>query len=160
MIRFSGRFGLLVLSCLLHVLAVQADERILEYRSDIRLEADGRLLVSEHIRVRAEGRNIRRGIYRDFPTRYRDRMGNHVVVDFIPLSVSRNGGPEPWHTNDQSNGVRLYAGSADRMLNPGVHEYELKFATNRQLGYFDDHDELYFNAIGHGWNFPDSTGPW
>ncbi len=131
-----------------------ADERILEYRTDIQLRPDGQLLVTERIRVRAEGQNIRRGIFRDFPTRYRDSLGNHVVVDFFPLSVRRNGTPEPWHTEEISNGVRLFAGSANRMIGTGIHEYELKFTTSRQLGYFDDRDELYFNAIGHGWSFP------
>ena len=144
---------LLVLVWLLPAVA-SSDERILEYRSDIQLRPDGQLLVTERIRVRAEGQDIRRGIYRDFPTRYRDRMGNHVVVEFFPLSVNRNGAPEPWHTKELSNGVRIYAGSAGRMISTGIHEYELKFTTNRQLGFFDDHDELYFNAIGHGWSFP------
>jgi uncharacterized membrane protein YgcG len=50
--------------------------------------------------------------------------------------------------------VRIYAGSADRLLPTGVHEYELKFTTNRQVGYFEEYDELYFNAIGQGWIFP------
>ena len=144
---------LLVLVWLLPAVA-SSDERILEYRSDIQLRPDGQLLVTERIRVRAEGQDIRRGIYRDFPTRYRDRMGNHVVVEFFPLSVNRNGAPEPWHTKELSNGVRIYAGSAGRTISTGIHEYELKFTTNRQLGFFDDHDELYFNAIGHGWSFP------
>jgi uncharacterized membrane protein YgcG len=143
----------LVLVSLLPAVAI-SDERILEYRSDINLRPDGQLMVTERIRVRAEGQSIRRGIYRDFPTRYRDRLGNHVVVDFFPLAVNRNGTPEPWHMKEMFNGVRIYAGSANRMLSTGIHEYELKFTTNRQLGFFDDHDELYFNAIGHGWSFP------
>ena len=127
--------------------ALQADERILDYRSEIRVQPDGALHITETLRVRAEGREIRRGIYRDFPTRYRDRNGNRVVVDFTPVSVRRNGGSEPWHATDRANGVRVYAGSADRLLEPGVHEYELVYLTNRQLGYFERHDELYFNAV-------------
>jgi uncharacterized protein (TIGR04222 family) len=152
MIRLLHRWILLA-ACLLPLSAL-ADERILSYRSDIHVHESGRLTVTEFIRVRAEGQNIRRGIYRDFPTRYRDRLGNYVNVDFVPLSVLRNGEPEAWHTTKRSNGVRLYAGSANRTVTPGVHEYELKFATNRQLGFFDSHDELYFNAIGNGWVFP------
>ena len=135
-------------------LSMLADERILEYRSDIHVHENGQLTVSEFIRVRAEGQNIRRGIYRDFPTRYRDRLGNYINVDFIPLSVHRNGKPEAWHTKEMSNGVRVYAGSEAGLVEPGVHDYELVFATNRQLGFFEDHDELYFNAIGNGWIFP------
>jgi uncharacterized membrane protein YgcG len=152
MIRFLCQL-ILAAACLLP-LATLADERILEYRSDIHVHENGRLTVTEIIRVQAEGHNIRRGIYRDFPTRYRDRLGNYITVDFIPLSVRRNGNPETWHSKEMSNGVRIYAGSEHRMVEPGVHEYELVFSTNRQLGFFDDHDELYFNAIGNGWIFP------
>jgi uncharacterized membrane protein YgcG len=151
------RLLLPLLACLLPV-SLAADERILDYRSDIRVEPAGELLVTEIIRVRAEGRDIRRGIYRDFPTRYRDRWGNHVTASFDPIAVRRNGQMEPWHSEQRSNGVRVYFGSADRMLEPGIHEYEFQFATNRQLGFFDEQDELYFNAIGTGWQFPIDRG--
>ena len=69
----------------------EAQERILAYDSTVSVNADGSLDVEERIRVRAEGSNIRRGIYRDFPTRYRDRYGNRVVVDFTVQSVLRDG---------------------------------------------------------------------
>jgi len=144
----------IVLMMVCFAVSSQADERILEYKSDIQIRQNGQLAVTEIIRVRSEGKNIRRGIYRDFPTQYRDRAGNHVNVNFTPLSVKRNGEPEAWHTKSRSNGVRVYAGSPGRTLSPGIHEYELVFVTDRQLGFFDDHDELYFNAIGTGWNFP------
>ena len=51
-----------------------ADERILSYDSDLTVRSDGSLDVVETIRVRAEGSSIRRGIYRDFPTRYKDQF--------------------------------------------------------------------------------------
>jgi len=133
---------------------VLADERILDYRSDINVHADGQLTVTETIRVQAEGQNIRRGIYRDFPTRYKDRLGNHVNVEFNPVSVRRNGNAEAWHMEKRVNGIRVYIGSGNYYLKPGIYEYELVFVTNRQLGFFDEHDELYFNVIGNGWIFP------
>lgn len=146
-----------LLACLLPLCGT-ADERILEYRSDIRVETSGQLFVAETIRVRAEGQDIRRGIYRDFPTAYRDRFGNRVRVDFVPLAVRRNGQDEAWHTERQANGVRVYFGSSDHLLQPGVHEYSFSFVTRRQLGFFDAHDELYFNVIGTGWMFPIERG--
>jgi len=152
MIRFLSQ--LLLTAVCLSPLSTLADERILEYRSDIHVHENGQLTITELIRVQAEGRNIRRGIYRDFPTRYRDRLGNYIKVDFTPLAVHRNGKPEAWHKKEMSNGVRLYAGSEHRIVEPGIHDYELEFATNRQLGFFSDHDELYFNAIGNDWIFP------
>ena len=46
-------------------------ERINHYHSDIEVQKDGSLAVTETIQVTAAGRKIKRGIYRDFPTRYK-----------------------------------------------------------------------------------------
>ena len=149
-----------LLSCIVLALAsgapglLPADERILAFHADIEVRADASLVVSEQITVRAEGANIRRGIYRDFPTRYRDRAGNRYRVTFQVLAVRRDGQPEPFHLEQRSNGTRVYMGSAASMLPPGEHEYLLTYRTTRQLGYFDDHDELYWNVTGTGWMFP------
>ncbi len=131
----------------------RADERILEFSSDIEIAADSTMTVTETIRVRAEGNRIRRGIYRDFPTDYRDRSGNRVNIVFEPIDVLRDGKPEPSHSERRSNGVRVYFGSEDVMLSPGEHTYRLRYRTARQLGYFEDHDELYWNVTGNGWEF-------
>jgi uncharacterized membrane protein YgcG len=147
------RSWIIILCCLLPLLAI-ADERILDYQSDIRMHENGTLTVTETIRVRAEGNNIRRGIYRDFPTSYKDRLGNRFRVDFSVISVRRNGRPEPWHTEKRSNGIRVYFGSASHYLDHGEHEYELIFLTNRQIGFFKEHDELWWNVTGNGWMFP------
>lgn len=138
--------------------ALRADERILRYDVDIAIQADASLEVVETITVRAEGRNIRRGIYRDFPTRYRDRAGNNVVVELQVLGVERNGQPEPWFTERVANGVRINTGNDDFLPVPAEHTYTLRYRTTRQLGFFEGHDELYFNAIGHGWMFPIDSG--
>ncbi|MGD9387675.1 MAG: DUF2207 domain-containing protein [Gammaproteobacteria bacterium] len=132
----------------------QAAERILDYHSEIEVHADATMTVSETITVQAEGERVRRGIFRDFPTDYRDRFGNRYRVGFEVLEVRRNGRPEPWHTERRSNGIRVYAGSADRVVEPGRHEYLVRYRTNRQLGFFEDHDELYWNVTGTGWDFP------
>ena len=136
---------------LLAVAPARADERILRYDVDIAIQADASLEVVETITVRAEGRNIRRGIYRDFPTRYRDRAGNNVVVELQVLGVERNGQTEPWFTERVANGVRINTGNDDFLPVPAEHTYTLRYRTTRQLGFFEAHDELYFNAIGHGW---------
>ncbi len=131
----------------------QADERILRYHSDITVNADGTMDVIETIRVRAEGARIRRGIYRDFPTDYRDRFGNKVRVGFELQQVRRDGRAEPHHTERRSNGIRIYAGSRDVFLRSGEYEYAFHYRVSRMLGFFDDHDELYWNVTGNGWDF-------
>jgi hypothetical protein len=131
-----------------------ADERILDYQSDILIHTDGNLVVTETIQVRVEGTDIRRGIFRDFPTRYKDRFGNQYKVDLNILDIQRNGIPEPFHTEKRSNGLRIYMGSASQMLTHGNHTYQLRYQTSRQLGFFKDYDELYWNVTGNGWMFP------
>ncbi|HET9048195.1 MAG TPA: DUF2207 domain-containing protein [Chiayiivirga sp.] len=140
--------------CLCYLLPAHAQERILAYDSSIAVQADGSMDVEERIRVRAEGHQIRRGIYRDFPTRYKDRYGNRVVVDFQVKDVLRDAKPEPWFTENIANGVRLNTGNDDFLPTPAEFTFTLRYRTTRQLGFFKDHDELYWNAIGTGWVFP------
>jgi uncharacterized membrane protein YgcG len=135
-----------------------ADERILDYDIEIEITQDGALDVTERITVQAEGSQIRRGIFRDFPTRYRDRYGNRVVVDLEVLDVQRNGQPEPWFTENIANGVRINTGDDNFLPVPAQHTFTLRYRTTRQLGFFPDHDELYWNAIGTGWVFPIDRG--
>ncbi len=134
--------------------SVFSAEAVREFHADIEVLRDGGLRVTETIRVRAEGQEIRRGIYRDFPTDYRDRQGNRVRVGFEVLEASRDGRPEPYRTSRQGNGVRVYLGEAERTLAPGEYSYRLSYRTDRQLGFFADHDELYWNLTGNGWIFP------
>jgi hypothetical protein len=131
-----------------------AEEKILHYDINIDIEKDGDLLIVEQIQVQAEGTHIKRGIYRSFPTQYKDAMGNRYRVGFDVVGVERDGKPEPYHTKEVQNGEIVYMGSESTILDPGVYSYTLTFRTNRQLGFFDDFDELYFNAIGGDWAFP------
>jgi hypothetical protein len=134
--------------------AAGAAERVLDFRSEIAIGADGALTVRETIAVQAEGRQIRHGIYRDFPTDYGDRFGQRVHVGFDVVSVSLDGEPVPWITQRLSNGVRVRIGDARALVRPGRHEYSLTYRATRELGFFPDHDELYWNVTGNGWYFP------
>ena len=139
---------------LLLPLCVVADERILSFHSEIRVMASGMLEVTETIKVRAEGKRIRRGIYRDFPTEYTDRFGNEYEVAFQPYAVLRNDRGEAFHTQPIRGGVRTYFGSADRFIEHGVHTYTFRYEASRMLGFFAEHDELYWNVTGFDWAFP------
>lgn len=161
--RAANLLETLLRALLLVLLAAQAwaqpGERILDYDIEVDVRPDGTLLVAEHITVRAEQNRIRRGIYRDFPTRYRDRFGNNVVVDLEVIGVERDGAPEAWFTERLSNGVRINTGGDDFLPRfPAEYRYTLRYRTTRQLGFFEDHDELYWNAIGTGWDFSIDKG--
>jgi len=130
-----------------------AQERIVDFASDIAIAADGALTVTETIVVQVEGREIRRGILRDFPTGYRDRAGNQVKVPFDVVRVTRNGAAENYAVEELSNGARVRIGNPDVLLPRGQHTYTIAYRTARQIGFFADHDELYWNVTGSGWTF-------
>ena len=110
--------------------------------------------MTETLRVRAEGEQIRRGLLRDFPTRYVDRRGRRVVTGFEVISVLRDGRAEPHALEKLANGVRIRIGDPEVYLSPGEYTYTISYRTDRQLGFFADHDELYWNVTGNGWDFP------
>ena len=129
-----------------------ADERILRFHSDVRVFPDGMIEVTETIRVRAEGKAIRRGIYRDFPIEYEDKLGNTHQITVEPLAVTRNEMPEAFHTKRSGRDIRTYFGSSDRFINHGQHTYKFRYRANRMLGFFEQHDELYWNVTGFQYN--------
>ena len=143
------------IACLLLApLLASADERILSFHSDILVRADGVLEVTETIRIRAEGRQIKRGIFRDYPTEYKDRLGNDITVKYEPLTVMRNDRLEDFRSEKYGNGIRTYFGRSDRFLEIGEHTYSYRYTAGRMLGFFDDHDELYWNVISDDSVFP------
>ena len=134
-----------------------AEERIHSYHSDIVVDEKGDMTVTETITVNAEGNKIKRGIYRDFPTHYKDRLGNNYNVGFSIVKVLRDGNRENFRTENKSNGIRIYIGRKNHYLKNGDYTYTITYKTNRQLGFFDRHDELYWNVTGNDWAFPIDT---
>ncbi len=158
--------ALLTALLLLASFAASAVERILAFDADIVVRADASMQVTERIAVVAERVRIKRGIYRDIPTTYVDRNGSRFTVGFRVRSVNHyraaaadrldtltDGRAENWFTEAIDNGVRVYIGRRNVFLEPGIHVYEIVYETDRQLGYFADHDELYWNVTGNAWRF-------
>lgn len=130
-----------------------AVERIEDFNSQIQVQEDGSLLVTETISVTVEGRRIRRGIFRDFPTRYRLPDGSNMRIGFEVLDVTRDGGVTRWQTEGIQNGVRVRIGDPNVLIPHGLHRYVISYRTTRQLRHGDGVDELYWNVTGNGWEF-------
>lgn len=139
--------------CLAFAGVAQSAELIRNFTSDVDVQPNGDLLVTESITVQAARLEIRRGILRDFPTDYVLPGGRRVVVGFDVLSVERNGESEPYSVEYLDNGKRIRIGSGSVILPRGLHTYTIKYRTTRQIGFFADFDELYWNVTGNGWTF-------
>jgi uncharacterized membrane protein YgcG len=133
--------------------ATPCSEYIASLHSDLVVNVNASVDVTETIVVKSAGQCIKRGIFREFPTRYKDRYGNNVVVDFKLNNVQRNGKPTPYTLNDKANGKIIEIGN-DSFIERGKHTYTISYTTNRQLGFYKSYDELYWNVTGNGWRFP------
>ena len=127
----------------------QDSEYILSYNVDIDLSVDRSIEVMETITVSAHGQRIKRGITRELPrTRI---LGDHgrQHISYEIISVKKNGKDEPYHREKGKSFEMLYIGSAEIYLTKGVYEYQIKYRVTDQIAFFEDFDELYWNAIGN-----------
>lgn len=131
-----------------------AKERILRFVSNIEVARSGLLTVTETIAVRAEGAQIKRGIYRDIPLQIEGEGGRVYRAGFKLLSVLQDGKPAAFQENGNGAGVRIYIGDKNVFLQHGTYTYTIKYQTDRQIRFLKDHDEVYWNATGNGWIFP------
>lgn len=146
--------GVLVCLAALMPLAASAREEIRLFNADIVVRDDAAIEVTETITVNAEGNNIRRGIYRDIPLRALDEWGLWNGNGFELIEVLHNGAPSPYHTEWQGRFFRILIGDADVFIRRGEHTYTIRYVTTRQLRFFEDYDELYWNVTGNFWSFP------
>ena len=129
-------------------------ERILRFDVGATVNEDASLTVREDLEFIAMGVKISRGIIRGIPVRYRDENGRPVAVGLKVLSTSVDGVELPWKESNEGRGRFIRIGDPKRTLSPGVHRLSLTYRTTKQLGFFADHDELYWNVTGNDWDLP------
>ena len=134
--------------------AAQADERITHFWSDVQIQKDASVEVTETIDVRAEHDRIDHGIFRDFPTRYQGPYGRQIHIEFTFEGATLDGMPVPASTSLITRGVRIKLGDPDKYVDVGDHRYVIRYRATRELGFFPNYDEIYWNVTGTGWVFP------
>lgn len=128
-------------------------EKIYHFDSKIKVQTNGVLKVTETITVQVNGQQIKRGIFRTFPTIYYTENGGRKIVKFEVQSVKRNGSKEPYHMENINNGKVVYIGSKSNYLKDGIHKFEIQYITDRQILFQKEKDELVWNATGNYWDF-------
>src|SRR5688572_25246403 len=143
-------FALVVLVATPAHAQTSAGERITAFDFQATIEDDGDLLVREVISYDF-GSESRHGIFREIPTRltYDDRYDR--VYPLRDVRVSSETAPDQFTEEDGPGGTtRLRIGDPDRTFT-GAHQYTITYRLEGALNAFDDHVELYWNAIGGDW---------
>ena len=132
---------------------VEAAEEILSYDVTVVIGVDGALDVDERIHVNAEGKQIKRGIYRDLPVEFRSEADAVQRAGFTVIGTMRDGEVVPWHSVPLPFVDRIYIGDKNVFIPLGIHEFVLRYRATGQLHHFIDHVEIQWNATG-SWTFP------
>ena len=133
---------------------LHTQERITSFVSTILVREDGSMQVEERIDIVGGQQIFKHGLVREFPLHYKNSYGFNVSVKFEIQSITHNGNRALYFEDYVANGVKIYIGDKHKLLQPGKHTYVITYETNRQLGFFSDHDELYWNVTGCGWCVP------
>ncbi len=124
-------------------------ERITNYDIAISINTDRSIEVTETIAVVAAGQTIKRGIVRRLPTYQKGQNVRYQLQE-----VLRDGQSEPYHTSSDGSNLNVYIGEEDVYLDPGNYTYTIRYLALNQVRFFEDFDEIYWNAIGTDWEFP------
>ena len=126
---------------------------ILSFDTDLAVQADGALLVTETIEADFQG-EPRHGITRDIPLQTQDRLGikRSIRIAFLEALDERE---RPWEAKLTREGAyrRIRLGSEGATYN-GRKTFKISYRVERALGQFPDHDELYWNVTGNNWAVP------
>ncbi|GEM_PF-5736922 len=130
-----------------------AEEAIRRFDVELQMQKGGKLLVTERIDAYSEGSYIRHGIYRDLLLAPSGSFSNSLLKIHV-LGVTRNGAPEPYFVSRRYRRLRLYLGSRDVYLEPGLHRYVLKYLVSGAMRRRKNKGELLWNLTGNEWRFP------
>lgn len=148
-LTLRGVLPALCLCLCLSSLALAQDFTISEFESSISVKKDSSITVKETLSV--EFHRPRHGIYRDIPYRYQDSFGNSVTTPTDIISVTDGSdGKVKYKVSRTGNSIRVRIGDAKQYVS-GLRKYEITYRVQNAILFFDDHDELYWNATGNEW---------
>lgn len=123
------------------------------------VNADRSIDVTERIAVDF-GPLQRHGIYRDIPVRYAKVIGaglplraGTIQVGLGDVRVTDGAGRPLPISLERGSSVRIRIGDADKLVT-GQQDYVIHYRLASGLGFFDDHDELYWQVTGTDWPVP------
>jgi len=145
-------FILIIILGLLIASPILASEKIDNFLVTIRINQDSFINVSEEI-VYNFGSEQRHGIFRDIPIKYQARGGNYNLR-ISDITVTDNQG-KPYNFSVSSKGKykSIKIGDADEFVT-GSKTYVINYQIKRAINFFNDYDELYWNATGDEWTVP------
>ena len=136
------------------VKVTEARETFNRFNADIIINENSSVEVTEEILVNVENIEINRGIIRSLPVEYRDGKGNSTELKLEITDIKLDGQNIPWSSVRAGVNVDVKIGDPNKIIPRGLHTFLIKYRIERHIGFFEDHDELYWNVTGKDFTFP------
>ncbi|MCR5258719.1 MAG: DUF2207 domain-containing protein [Desulfovibrio sp.] len=118
----------------------------------VKMTKEDRIVVTERFEATVTGDRTNHGMYRTIPLKPRFEGLERQHVGFKVIGVSIDGKPYPTDDVKQIDGsVCVYMRDQKRWLAKGKHVFWLRYEITQQVAFFEDHDELTWNAVGSEW---------
>jgi len=129
------------------------DETIRSFDSSVTVDADASVNVVETIAYDF-GQDERHGIYRDIPVTYALPNGGTETLDLQDVAVTDENGDAYPFTLGWSGAYRRIKIGDPNVLVTGDHTYVISYTAPSMVGFFQNYDEVYWNATGDLWQVP------
>ncbi|MGQ0794054.1 MAG: DUF2207 domain-containing protein [Deltaproteobacteria bacterium] len=145
------RIILALITVLLTAAAASAEE-IRDFAAEIFIGRDSSIAVEEKIAYDF-GRELKHGIFRTIPYKYKIGYENYHLRMRVSVVSDFEAAPYKYEVSRQGAEVFIKIGDADIQIT-GAHGYKIDYKVERAIVFFKDHDELYWNVTGNGWQVP------
>lgn len=136
-------------------------DRITSFAADVTLRKDSTLEIREEFVAHSEGDYFRYGMVRDLPIDSEARWDRKLVGPYAKdtgirvkiLEVTEDGRPVAYEQGSDSayEQLRIVPWEA---LASGDHRFVVRYEADGVTQFLADHDQLYWNALGHYWRLP------
>ena len=123
---------------------VPKEEKIINLKTDISVKENSTLEIEETI-VYDFGGLQKHGIFRTIPLKNIGIKVEKVSDEF--------GHPYKFTVSKRNDYLKIKIGDPNTLVS-GEKTYNIFYRVSRGLRYFQDHDELYWNAVGNEWDVP------
>ncbi len=126
-------------------------EAVTSFYSRIVINQNTSLTITEQIDYTTEFE--KHGIYRYIPVSY-NKDGQKEILQISDVTVSDlNGDKIPFTKTSDGVFLTLKIGDSDSTFS-GEKTYVIEYTVERGINQFSDHNELYWDITGEGWQFP------
>jgi predicted membrane protein DUF2207 len=128
-------------------------EQIWRFISDMTVNKDGSLDVTETITVHANQTQIKNGLVRWLPAQEKENSF-FSALRYQLYDVLMDNKKLPFSVKRENKRFIVHIGNPKKLLAPGDYTYTIEYHVFNAIDFLKNEDQLYWNITGNDWSFP------